>query len=72
MSYWQSQKLDFPIKIVNHTSNALTLELKAFLHAIRTGERPIVSGEDGRRALDVAHRIIERVHEHADRVNSRV
>ena len=28
MTYWMSQKLNFPIKIINHTDNSLTLELK--------------------------------------------
>lgn len=28
MTYWMSQKLNFPIKIINHTANSLTLELK--------------------------------------------
>lgn len=55
--------------LADDTDDALTLELKSFLHAIHTGERPIVSGEDGRQALDVAHRIIEQVQEHSARLN---
>lgn len=48
----------------------LKLELRSFLNAVQTGKRPIVSGEDGRRALEVAHQIIERVQEHSIRVHS--
>lgn len=36
----------------------LKLQLESFLHAIRTGSRPIVSGDDGARALAVAHQVL--------------
>jgi predicted dehydrogenase len=36
----------------------LKLQLESFLHAIRTGTCPIVSGEDGARALVVAHQVL--------------
>jgi len=39
--------------------DALLEEIKDFLRVIRTGERPAVSGEDGRRALATAIRISE-------------
>ncbi|MCG3119566.1 MAG: Myo-inositol 2-dehydrogenase [bacterium] len=39
--------------------NALKMELQSFLHAIRTGTPPPVTGEDGRRALEVATTITE-------------
>ncbi len=35
----------------------LKLELEAFLHAASTGASPLVSGEDGAAAVDLAHRI---------------
>jgi predicted dehydrogenase len=35
----------------------LKLELEAFLHSVSTGVPPVVSGEDGAAALDLAHRI---------------
>jgi predicted dehydrogenase len=41
------------------TTDALTLELGAFLRAAATGARPIVSGEDGAAALALAHRVLE-------------
>lgn len=36
----------------------LKLQLESFVHAIRTGACPIVSGEDGARALAVAHQVL--------------
>ncbi|MBI3453939.1 MAG: Gfo/Idh/MocA family oxidoreductase [Rhodospirillales bacterium] len=35
----------------------LAAEIESFLNAVRSGKPPLVSGEDGRRALDVAMRI---------------
>jgi predicted dehydrogenase len=39
--------------------DALLEEIKDFLRVIRTGEKPAVSGEDGRRALATAIHISE-------------
>ncbi|MGQ0555879.1 MAG: Gfo/Idh/MocA family oxidoreductase [Nitrospiraceae bacterium] len=36
----------------------LKLQLESFLHAIRSESRPIVSGEDGVAALELAHRVL--------------
>jgi len=41
--------------------DALKLEIEAFLRAIREGRPPVVSGEDGLRALETAIRITEMV-----------
>ncbi len=41
--------------------NALKMELASFIHAIRTGTPPPVTGEDGRRALEVATTITEAI-----------
>ena len=41
--------------------DAILAEVEAFLHAVRTGTRPLVSGEDGLRALETAIRIGERL-----------
>lgn len=41
--------------------DALRSEIEAFLDAVRTGNRPVVSGEDGLRALATAIRITESV-----------
>jgi predicted dehydrogenase len=42
--------------------DALKAEIESFLDCIRTGKAPVVSGEDGLRALETAHRITEQVH----------
>jgi predicted dehydrogenase len=39
----------------------LKLQLESFLHAINTGTRPVVSGEDGAAAVDVAHRVLQAI-----------
>ena len=42
--------------------DALKSEIEAFIHAVRTGTRPVVfSGEDGLRALETAMHISELV-----------
>jgi predicted dehydrogenase len=41
--------------------DALKMEIEAFLRAIREGVSPVVSGEDGLRALETAIRITELV-----------
>lgn len=47
--------------------DTLRAEVQAFLHAIQTGGQPVVSGEDGQRALDTAIRIAEAVEQGCDR-----
>jgi predicted dehydrogenase len=42
----------------------LTRELQHFLQCVRTGEQPRVSGEDGRRAVALATRVLESLHAH--------
>ena len=39
----------------------LAKELKSFIECVRTGRKPIVSGVEGRRALQVALEIIEKI-----------
>jgi predicted dehydrogenase len=46
----------------------LHAELKSFLNAVRQRSQPLVSGEDGRRALAVALDILSAIQEHGDRV----
>lgn len=47
----------------------LQAELKAFLAAVRTRQTPLVSLEDGRRALAVAQEILKEIEAHAQRLN---
>ena len=39
----------------------LKLQLASFLHAVATGTRPVVSGEDGAAAVDVAHQVLQAI-----------
>lgn len=43
--------------------NALRHELEQFVAVVRTGGTPVVSGEDGLRALDVAQQIMKSIHQ---------
>jgi predicted dehydrogenase len=43
----------------------LRLEVESFLEAVANRSRPIVSGEDGLRALDIALAILAKIEEHA-------
>ncbi len=47
-----------------HDNEPLRLEIEAFIKAIRTGDQPPVTGEDGCFAVDVATRIMESIAEH--------
>jgi predicted dehydrogenase len=47
--------------------DALKSEIESFLDCIRNDRRPIVSGEDGLRALETAIRITEQVHANLER-----
>jgi predicted dehydrogenase len=42
----------------------LRLELESFVHSVRTGTPPVVSGEAGLRALEAAHLIVEKIRSH--------
>ncbi len=46
----------------------LRAEIEAFLHAVETNQPPPITGADGRRALALALRTLERIHEKAARV----
>ncbi len=39
----------------------LKLQLDSFLQAVKTGTRPVVSGEDGAAALEVAHEVVKAI-----------
>ena len=47
----------------------LHAEIRSFLHAVGTREKPVVPLEDGRRALAVALQVIEQIEAHAGRLN---
>jgi len=50
----------------------LRAEIESFLQAAAKGSRPCVSGEDGRRALALALRTLEQIHEHTVRLSDRL
>ena len=50
----------------------LRLELESFLHSVSTREQPVVSGEDGLRALDAALVILAKIEEHTQVVARRL
>lgn len=39
----------------------LKLQLESFLNAVATGSKPLVSGEDGAAALELAQRVLEAI-----------
>ena len=45
----------------------LKLQLESFLHAVSTGSRPGVSGEDGAAAVDLAHQVLQAIETFAAR-----
>jgi predicted dehydrogenase len=46
----------------------LKLQLESFLHAVDTGTRPVVSGEDGAAAVAVAHQVLQAIEAFASRI----
>jgi predicted dehydrogenase len=49
----------------------LLAEIKAFLHAVRERTRPVVSLEDGRKALELGLAILSEIERHAGRIGVR-
>ena len=59
----QAGQLPVTIEEANlEQGDALKSEIESFLDCIRNERRPVVSGEDGLRALETAIRITEQVH----------
>ena len=55
-------------KLETHPEEPLRAELRAFLHAVRSRTTPRVDGLAGRRALELASRVMAGILEHARRV----
>jgi predicted dehydrogenase len=53
-------------------SEPLALEIESFLNAVRNRTQPLVSGEDGLRALDLALAILAKIETHAELVAQRI
>ena len=56
-------------KLASTQEEPLHAELKAFLQSVQARSQPLVSLEDGRRALAVALDIVAAIHEHVRKVN---
>lgn len=52
--------------------DALEAELRSFLNAVRTRGKPEVTGEDGRRALELAHQVTDAIRARAERVKDQI
>ena len=50
----------------------LRAQIESFLDAAGNRSRPVVSGEDGRRALSLALRTLEQIHEHTVRIGATI
>ena len=48
----------------------LKAELESFIQTVRTGEKPIVTGREGREALKVALQVMEQIRLHTDRAKA--
>jgi predicted dehydrogenase len=55
-------------KLLTVPEEPLHAELRAFLNSVRTRQTPIVDGAAGRRALELADRVMAGILEHAGRV----
>jgi hypothetical protein len=51
-------------------TDPLEEELRAFMHSVRTGQRPVVGGEEGRAALEVAIRVSELIRERMEQLGA--
>ncbi len=66
-----SQQIGFQSLPVSK-NEPLRLEVESFLEAVATRKRPLVSGEEGLRALDVALAILAKIEEHAQVVAQQI
>ena len=66
-----SQQIGFqPLSVAK--DEPLRLEIDSFLEAVRNHSRPLVSGEEGLRALDVGLAILGKIKEHAKLVEQQI
>jgi predicted dehydrogenase len=66
-----SQQIGFQPLLVAK-DEPLRLEIESFLEAVRNRSRPLVSGEEGLRALDVGLAILGKIKEHAKLVEQQI
>jgi predicted dehydrogenase len=56
-------------KLPINSEEPLRAELSAFLSSVRTRSKPLVSAEEGRRALGTALQVVEAIQQHSESVN---
>lgn len=67
----ENQQIGFqPLQVMKE--EPLKLEVEAFLSAVANRSRPVVSGEEGLRALEVALAILDKIKEHTKLVTERL
>jgi predicted dehydrogenase len=54
-----------PRKIEPPRQEPLKKEIESFLHAVQTRSQPVVTGEESKRALELAQQVVERIREHS-------
>ena len=59
-------------KLETASTEPLEAELRAFLEAVEKRAEPLVSGADGRRALELAERVMRSIEEHGRLVEARL
>ena len=69
----KQQKQDaFPVPDISKQSfsdqDILELELKDFIANVRNRTKPVVSGYEGRRALDIALQVVDQINENRARI----
>lgn len=52
------------LELDRNTGDQLTMELRHFVHCVRTGTTPRVTGADGRNAIAAAARVLEKIQSH--------
>jgi predicted dehydrogenase len=59
-------------KLETKPADPLRAELEAFVECVQTRRLPLVGGTEGRKALALAHQVMNRIEEHAAQVNVRL
>jgi predicted dehydrogenase len=54
-----------PRKIEPPRQEPLKAEIESFLHTVQTRSQPVVTGEESKRALELAQQVVERIREHS-------
>jgi len=61
VQWWPPRRRGHPPRSALPREEPLRGELQAFLLAVRTGREPVVTGEHGVQAIDIATRILDQI-----------